>query len=286
MGLVVAILIVLGSLYAAGAFTPASTKDAVDITGIRISFLGASCWNETNISGRSLNAGQEFNVSVALAYAPGPAEPSACEIGSAVAVTGGLLVAANTPLLVENGSSQNLRLTLAAPPGSYTGVLSILLTDSWPIALSFSVGDPVPTNTTGSGATSSCGANTTTLAGAIAAGDWGYTLTVETSLVRMGGVLFDVATPQGTNVAQASGFYVVNAAGDVAACEAGLAGLMSSPFGTYPSIVGSTYSTRLSSNDTIFIDMGPANPAGQGYSFSARGQLPEYTGITALLSLP
>jgi flagellin-like protein len=157
---------------------------------------------------------------------------------------------------------------------------------STPIGTAFAAGNPVSSNTLGSGAASACATTSTTLAAALKTGDWVYTMTVESSTVSMGSVLLQVKTATGTFAPAAVGFYVTNIAGNVAACVTGAAGSMSSSLQfTYPTDVAATSATPLTTVYTISIDMGATNPTGQGYTFDAAGQ-GSYSGTTGALTLP
>jgi archaeal type IV pilus assembly protein PilA len=157
---------------------------------------------------------------------------------------------------------------------------------STPIGTAFAAGNPVPSNTGWTGASSACATTSTTLAAAIKTSDYVYTLTVESSTVSMGSVLLQVKTATGTFAAAAVGFYVTNIGGLVAACAAGLTGSMSSAAQfVFPTDVGATSATPLTTVYTISIDMGAASPTGQGYTFDAAGQ-GSYSGTTGALALP
>jgi flagellin-like protein len=155
-----------------------------------------------------------------------------------------------------------------------------------PIGSAFAAGNPTPSQNGGAAASSTCAAGTTTVTGAIKAADYIYTLTVESSTVTMSSVLLQVKTATGAFAATATGFYVVNIAGNVAACVTGATGSMSSTLQfTYPTAAGATAATPLTTVYTIVIDMGTANPTGLGYTFDAAGQ-GSYSGTTGALNLP
>ena len=164
---------------------------------------------------------------------------------------------------------------------------------STPIGSAFTAGNPTTSNTIGSipvGGADTCTAASTTLAAAIVSGDWTYTLTVESSTVTFGSVLFQVKTSVGT-VAPivGTGFYVVNVAGGIAACSLTAASGGLSMGGSvqfvYPAAQGLTSSSSLTNVYTIVIDMGTTQPTGLGYAFDAVGQ-GSFSGTTAPLSLP
>ena len=176
---------------------------------------------------------------------------------------------------------------------------------STPIGSAFTVGNPTSSNTLGttvaSGTADTCAAATTTansgIAAAIAKTDWTYTVTVESSTVTFGSVLFQVkaatgsvAAPAGTGGGNAyQGFFIVNVAGDVVACSLTAANGGLSMGGsaqlTYVTANGITATNSLSNLYTIVVDMGNAQPTGLGYTFDTLGQ-GSYSGTTAALGLP
>jgi flagellin-like protein len=162
---------------------------------------------------------------------------------------------------------------------------------STPIGSAFSAGNPTSSNTGYTGAADACAAGTTTIAAAITANHWTYTLTVESSTVTFGSPIFQVKTAAGAVAAPAGyqGFWVVNIAGNVVACAitTGNGGLsMGSGIQfTYTTVGALTSSSPLTSVYTIVIDMGTVNPAGTGYTFDAVGQ-GSYSGTTSALPLP
>jgi flagellin-like protein len=162
---------------------------------------------------------------------------------------------------------------------------------STPIGSAFTAGNPTTSNTIGTGAAEACAAGTTTVAGAILAHDWTYTLTIESSTVTFGSVLFQVKAASGSVAAPAGyqGFFVVNIAGNVVACAltAGNGGLSmgGSVQFTYTTGGALTATNSLSNIYTIVIDMGTVQPTGAGNTFDALGQ-GSYSGTTAGLALP
>ena len=161
---------------------------------------------------------------------------------------------------------------------------------STPIGSAFTAGNPTTSNTVGTGAADACAAGTTTIAGAITTGHWTYTLTVESSTVTFGSVLFQVKTAAGAVAAPAAyyGFFVVNVAGNVVACAA-TAGNGGLSMGgavqfTYTTVGALTASSSLSNLYTIVMDMGTTQPTGTGYTFDAVGQ-GSYSGTTQPVNL-
>lgn len=95
------------------------------------------------------------------------------------------------------------------------------------------------------------------------AGDYTYNLTVETSDVTFGSVVFWVENPNGSVFVATGGtpgFSVLNSTGVIVAQYASVGGVMSMGSGwTYTD--GTHSSTPLTSLHTILIDMGTANPS-------------------------
>jgi flagellin-like protein len=165
---------------------------------------------------------------------------------------------------------------------------------STPIGSAFEAAHPISSDSLGNGGgADSCAAATpTSIASAIVPGHWTYTMTVESSTVTFGSVLFQVKTGGGTvaDPAGAGGFFVVNLNGSVVACDlpvpanGGLSMGANSQF-TFIAASGLTPVSPLSNLYTIVIDMGTTSPVGVGYTFDAIGQ-GSYSGTTTPLSLP
>jgi flagellin-like protein len=163
-------------------------------------------------------------------------------------------------------------------------------TGSAPIGSAFAAGNPVASNSGYSGTTSACSSSTTAVASAIKAGDWTYTLTVESSSVSFGSIGMEVKTSGGSIATSAGGFYIVNTAGNVVACGAGS---LAQTSWTYPTS-SVTASTPLTTLYTIVIDTGLTGPTsgvttnpwtGLGYSFIGVG-VGSYSGTTSPVTLP
>jgi len=156
---------------------------------------------------------------------------------------------------------------------------------SIPIGTAFAAGNPI---------SSVCATGDTYAANGCLAGDYTYTLTIETATASFASVLFEVRTPTGAivNAPSVGGFTVVNIMGQIAAqmTTPTTALVMNTTFGTYgasPVCNGEACgpSTVFTSIYSIVIDMGTGNPTGQGYSFVVVGT-GAYSGTTAPLSLP
>jgi len=154
-----------------------------------------------------------------------------------------------------------------------------------PIGTAFSAGNAV---------SSVCASGATYATNGCKAGDYVYTLTVETATASFSSVLFEVKTGTGAVLVAASvgGFTVTTVSGAIAAqmTTASTTLAMTSTFGTYgasPICNGAACgpSTTFSSIYSIVIDMGTGNPTGQGYSFVAVGT-GSYSGTTSPLALP
>ncbi len=141
----------------------------------------------------------------------------------------------------------------------------------------FSVGNPIAGNCPSGGtfATRGC-----------VSGDFTYNLTIETSSIRFGEVLFHIDTAD-SNVYVAtgpySGFSILTLSGSLAAHYQTVGGVMNMTSG-WIYVGGFSALTPLSSVYTIVVDVGTVNPHGQGLAFAAVG-----TGSyswTAILTLP
>jgi flagellin-like protein len=158
---------------------------------------------------------------------------------------------------------------------------------SKPIGSAFSAGSPISGKCI-TGDTYALVTMTTTTYGCLA-GDYIYTLTVETTGAAFGNVLFEVKTATGTidTTAGANGFTVLTIGSLVAAQSPAYTTLaMTGPFSTYNtgSVCNTntcTTSTPWSSIYTIMIDMGTVNPVGTGLTFVAVGTA-GYSGTTSL----
>lgn len=163
---------------------------------------------------------------------------------------------------------------------------------SKPIGSAFTVGsNPSP------GAALCASGGTFATTGCVGTTHWTYTLTIESSTVNFGNVLFEVKTAAGAvlSVVGSGGFSVINLTGKVAAqsIAPGLAMAMSgSGFATYSATAGTcgitgvlcSAGTTLTNLFTIVIDMGTGNPTGLGYTFTVLGNS-GYTGTTGTLTL-
>jgi flagellin-like protein len=129
-------------------------------------------------------------------------------------------------------------------------------------------------------------------------GDYEYTLTVESSSITMASIEFEVKTSSGAILAVAGvgGFSLVNTGGTPVAQGTGngvtpsATMAMNAPlanFAASPACNGGacSSSTPITSIYTIVIDMGTANPAGQGYTFVGIG-IGSYSGTTSPVTLP
>jgi hypothetical protein len=146
-----------------------------------------------------------------------------------------------------------------------------------PLGTAFAAGNPVR---------SVCPTGDTYALEGCTAGDYTYTLTVETSTLNLSSVLFEVTTSNGGvySISTEGGFSIVNISGLVVAQSSPSTELaMLAPWSTYNPPASS--GTPLTSLDTIEIDMGTANPAGDDLYFIAAGT-GNYSGTTAPLALP
>jgi flagellin-like protein len=155
---------------------------------------------------------------------------------------------------------------------------------SKPIGTAFAAGNPIA---------GKCGGTSPTFAtNGCKGGDYVYNLTVETTGATFANVLWEVKTSSGGIFAltAAGGFSIMNIAGVVVAqaAVAAAAGMaMTASFSTFSASatacngVSCSSSTPFSSIYTITLDMGTANPQGQGLSFVTVGTA-GYSGTTSL----
>jgi archaeal type IV pilus assembly protein PilA len=148
-----------------------------------------------------------------------------------------------------------------------------------PIGSAFGVGNP-----------SSATKCAVTTAGCLAANDYIYTLTIESSTVTFASVIFEVKSPTGAFASATGhgGFDIVSVSGNaVAAWNNSATVSLAMPGASawvYPGTVVSG-STPLTTLYTLVIDMGSVNPAGQGYTLNAVG-VGSYSGTTTPITLP
>jgi flagellin-like protein len=161
---------------------------------------------------------------------------------------------------------------------------------SKPIGSAFAASRPTA-GTCAAGSAQTLGASAIT--GGCKAGDFIYTLTVESSSVSFGSVLFEVKTSLGatfTGGSASSSFAVIDLSNHVAAISiTGAAMAMTAKWSGYgPTTTAPAYSdsTPITNQHLIVIDMGSATPTtNQGLAFVALG-IGSYGGATNLLSLP
>jgi len=161
---------------------------------------------------------------------------------------------------------------------------------STPIGTAFAAGHPV-TGTCAAGSSQTLGAAAIT--GGCKPGDFVYTLTVESSTVSLGSVLFEVRTSAGVAYAAggaSSSFSVVDVTSHVAAISVtGSTMAMTSTWQGYGlTTTAPTYkaSTPITNLHIIVVDMGSASvTTGQGLKFVALGT-GSYTGVTGPIDLP
>jgi flagellin-like protein len=157
-----------------------------------------------------------------------------------------------------------------------------------PIGSAFTAGNPTA-SVCAAGSAQTIGAAVIT--GGCHAGDYIYTLTVESSTISFSSILMEVKTSSGAVYGGGtanSGFSVLNVAGNVVAVSVtGTTLAMSGTWTSYgPTTTPTTStSTPLTNLYTVVIDMGTTNPGGQGYTFVGLGT-GSYSGTTSPLALP
>jgi archaeal type IV pilus assembly protein PilA len=148
---------------------------------------------------------------------------------------------------------------------------------STPIGSAFSAGTATP---------SKCATGTSYATNGCGSGDYIYTVAIASSTVTFGSVLFEVQTSSGsvlTLTAGTGGFTVESTTNAIAAQSPNGATLAMTT--AFTPVSPLTSSSSLTSLYTIVIDMGTANPAGQGYSFVVLGT-GSFSGSTSPVSLP
>jgi hypothetical protein len=128
---------------------------------------------------------------------------------------------------------------------------------------------PGPTFVVGNPSSSSCPSGGTFVTTGCSPGEFVYDLTIETSTVTFGDVLFHIETTNGTVYVATggpAGFSMLDLRGVIVAQYSAPGGemLMSSGW-TYGA--GDNATTPLTSLYTVLVDMGTTNPVGRGYSF-------------------
>jgi hypothetical protein len=90
-------------------------------------FSGPStCWGDMTGNGTVVTGGDQFTVTIKLSYTAGLLDPNSCTVQSeSVGTSGFTYVSANTPLVVDSGSTQTLAVTVRAPVTNETVVLTL-----------------------------------------------------------------------------------------------------------------------------------------------------------------
>lgn len=137
------------------------------------------------------------------------------------------------------------------------------------------------------GLPSQCGVDSTFSGNGCAAGHYEYVVEVESSTIGLGSVNFAVrnATGMADRASAGLGFSIFNATETILAQSAVQGGWMASNVTGWTYVWGATRSTPLLPTDTIVIDLGTADPEGQGLTFIGIGSGP-YSGTTVALTLP
>jgi len=283
---------IIGALAATGTFShvgaSGSSASEVTVTQVRLNVTPAVYW----FSPTSINISRGYPIRLA----PGATwevtwafdlEDAGMSVKS-VSVNLPFSVNHTSPALPATFSSAGngtLSIFLTAPdtPGA-SAEANVTIEPVAPIGALFAVGNPIAFT---------CPSGSTYAKNGCDAGDFGYTLWIETSLIPFGGILFEIKTPSGAILSApgANGFTVVNKDGEVAAQSAASTTLAMTItfqiYGSSPICNGASCgtSTLLTIAYSIVIDMGTNNPTGLGYYFVATGT-GEYSGTTAGLSLP
>jgi hypothetical protein len=104
-----------------------SVTSSVNVTAVNWDFSGPSnCWGDMTGNGTVVTGGDQFTVTIKLSYTAGLLDPNSCTVQSeSVGTSGFTYVSANTPLVVDSGSTQTLAVTVRAPVTNETVVLTL-----------------------------------------------------------------------------------------------------------------------------------------------------------------
>jgi zinc-ribbon domain len=292
LGVVVIVVVIVGSLAALGVFSPKTSPNADVITAVNFEPLTetSTCWPSSTGAGGTVIPGSNLTTTWTLSYKGGSSEPGACTVESVSVQTPGFsIVYANTPLVVNAEETQTLRIVLGTPTTGYVGTVSIdlnVVTVPLGIGDAFNAGNPVA---------SVCGPGDTYASDGCVAGHYIYSLTVEFSVINFTSAEFEVKTSSGAiaTATGAGGFSLVTTSGAPGAESAteSTTMAMTSPFTVFSANATAchgracTTSTPLTSYYTIVIDMGTSSPSGLGYTFVAVG-IGSYDGTTYPAVLP
>jgi hypothetical protein len=145
---------------------------------------------------------------------------------------------------------------------------------------------PVPPFAVGNPIAGTCPAGGSFATRGCTFGDFVYNLTIESSSITFGEVLFHIETPNGTLYVASgpySGFAILHSTGSLVAHYQTVGGVMNMTSG-WMYVPGTTASTPLSTIYSIVVDVGTADPHNQGYEFVAYGT-GSFSG-TAFVGLP
>lgn len=281
---VVVAVVIVGASAAFGVFSSGASSP-VSITYVTLNPLSerATCWTATTGPGGPAASESNFTTTWTLSYLGGNSEPASCTAESVSVTTEGFsIVSANTPLVVSAGESRTLTVVLRTPAAPFTGTVTIDLavhTESTAIGSAFAVGDPI---------FSTCASGDTVPVRGCTAGDYTYTLIIESSSVTFGSVLFEVKTAGGAiySASSATDFAIVTVSGTAVAYSTFPGGVALAMVATFAEYTGTTtVATALTTLYTIVIDVGQTSTVGQGLTFDVTGT-GGYTGSVSPVTLP
>lgn len=137
----VVVVVVVSAIFAASYLASQATRTTtvpsppkLTLASVTMNFAGATnCWSSVSLTGYGITFNNEWTVAVRFTYQQGFLQPSSCTIQGVRSQTTGLtVVSANTPLVVVNGATETLQLTVRGPDYDYAGSLSLLATVSSP----------------------------------------------------------------------------------------------------------------------------------------------------------
>jgi len=182
-------------------------------------------------------------------------------------VGGGSTVAAIILVLILTGTTPLFQSTSGPPSGC--GLCG---------APPFSIGNAIAVT---------CPPQGSFIANGCSAGDYVYNVTIESSSIQFGEVVFKVTSSSGAPYVATGGtpgFSILNESGKMSARWSATDGNMTMS-GGWSYSQGTTSSTQLNSLYALEVDMGTVNPHDLGYNFEAIG-LGRFSGSTAIVGLP
>jgi hypothetical protein len=104
-----------------------ATPIMVTVTGVNWDLSGpTNCWSTMSGNGTTVSGNATFTVSINLSYSASGSEPSSCTVQSVKLATAGFTyLSADTPLVVDSGSTQVLSVEARAPDKNVSEALTV-----------------------------------------------------------------------------------------------------------------------------------------------------------------